>query len=517
MQKTFAGIYSQHIKRISNIEHKGYNVIEIWECQFDNMMETNIDLKNFVHHKCHISTPIRPRDCFYGGRTEALCEITIADLEKDEKIQYVDFTSLYPYVQKYKKFPIGHPQIITEFESNDISNYFGLIKCEIVPPQKLFIPVLPYNCNKRLLFPLCRECAHNLYKYCNHTNDDDRKLTNVWTSIEIQKAINKGYRIVKIYEVWHYPCTSEYDFDTKTGGLFTDYVNTFLKMKQEASGYPSNVVTEQDKDEYIQQYYENEGVLLDKDNISSNPGMRAVAKLLLNSHWGRFAMNTHKSKTVFIKEYEEWCALLSNQNYKIMNNLLFEDDDIMMVTYIEDENITDNNFSNNQLNIVIAAFVTAHARLTLYDNLERLDDRVIYYDTDSIIYKVKPGEYEPKLGNYLGELTNELTDEQQFITKILAPGPKNYIFETKNGERKSVIKGFSLNQQTKDLINMDTVNDLIINNRNGIISVPQKEFKRINYSSDVTVKDIIKSYKMPQVTKRINLDNNRSIPYGFIQ
>lgn len=200
-----------------------------------------------------------------------------------------------------------------------------------------------------------------------------------------------------------------------------------------------------------------------------------------------------------------------------MNNLLFEDDDIMMVTYIEDENITDNNFSNNQLNIVIAAFVTAHARLTLYDNLERLDDRVIYYDTDSIIYKVKPGEYEPKLGNYLGELTNELTDEQQFITKILAPGPKNYIFETKNGERKSVIKGFSLNQQTKDLINMDTVNDLIINNRNGIISVPQKEFKRINYSSDVTVKDIIKSYKMPQVTKRINLDNNRSIPYGFIQ
>jgi len=32
----------------------------------------------------------------------------------------VDFTSLYPYIQKYGEFPIGHPIIITEnFESID--------------------------------------------------------------------------------------------------------------------------------------------------------------------------------------------------------------------------------------------------------------------------------------------------------------------------------------------------------------------------------------------------------------
>jgi hypothetical protein len=48
--------------------------------------------------------------------------------------------------------------------------------------------------------------------------------------------LEKGYVVQRIYEVWHFDETEQYDPKTKTGGLFTDYVNTFLKMKQEASG-----------------------------------------------------------------------------------------------------------------------------------------------------------------------------------------------------------------------------------------------------------------------------------------
>jgi hypothetical protein len=46
--------------------------------------------------------------------------------------------------------------------------------------------------------------------------------------------LEKGYVVQRIYEVWHFDETEQYDPETKTGGLFTDYVNTFLKMKQEA-------------------------------------------------------------------------------------------------------------------------------------------------------------------------------------------------------------------------------------------------------------------------------------------
>ena len=37
-------------------------------------------------------------------------------------------------------------------------------------------------------------------------------------------------------------------------------------------------------------------------------------------------------------------------------------------------------------NCVLAAYTTANARLRLYNAMERLDRRVLYTDTDSIIY-----------------------------------------------------------------------------------------------------------------------------------
>ena len=45
---------------------------------------------------------------------------------------------------------------------------------------------------------------------------------------------------------------------------------------------------------YIRNYYENEGILLRREMIKKNSGLRAVAKLCLNSLWGRFAMRTDR-------------------------------------------------------------------------------------------------------------------------------------------------------------------------------------------------------------------------------
>jgi hypothetical protein len=64
--------------------------------------------------------PLEPRDAFYGGRTEAF---TL--LQKDQDISYVDVTSLYPYINKTGKIPIGHPEIVTE-GFTDIQQYEGM-------------------------------------------------------------------------------------------------------------------------------------------------------------------------------------------------------------------------------------------------------------------------------------------------------------------------------------------------------------------------------------------------------
>ena len=201
--------------------------------------------------------------------------------------RYVDFTSLYPWCNKNTRNVVGHPQMITE-NFADISTYFGLIKCTILPPRGLLHPVLPYRTPENLMFPLCKTCADTKNQNpCTHT-DQERAIRGTWCHVEVMKAIEKGYVVLKIHEVWHWEETSD--------ELFKEYVNTFLKIKQEASGYPPNCVTDEQKQRYIDDYYEHEGIHLDPEKIEYNPGLRYLAKLILNSLWGKLLF--HKSLTL---------------------------------------------------------------------------------------------------------------------------------------------------------------------------------------------------------------------------
>jgi len=180
----------------------------------------------------------------------------------DEEISYLDFISLYPSVQKYGIYPIGHPEIKTSnFET--INNYFGIVMVKILPPTKLLIPVLPVKCNGKLMFPLCRTCAEELndHTLCSH-NENQRCLTGTWVSEEVKKAVEMGYKVIQIYEVYHWSKSLQYDKscgDDIKEHLFVGYVNQAVKEKTEASGFPDNCVTAQDEDQYIEDFYQSEG------------------------------------------------------------------------------------------------------------------------------------------------------------------------------------------------------------------------------------------------------------------
>ena len=69
------------------------------------------------------------------------------------------------------------------------------------------------------MFPLCSKCSESQQQSpCQHT-DEERALTGTWVTMELQKALQIGYRVVKIYEVWHFDEVSVYDPDTKEGML----------------------------------------------------------------------------------------------------------------------------------------------------------------------------------------------------------------------------------------------------------------------------------------------------------
>ena len=208
-------------------------------------------------------------------------------ISEHEMIKYCDVISLYPFICKYFNFPIGHPIIhIGEICKNVDAclKMEGLMKCIVVPPKSLYHPVLPYRCNKKLLFCLCRSCVHdqNMGEECLHFADAERAMEGTWDIDERRLAVDKTYKILEIHEVYEYR-VSQYNRETGEGGLFVEYIDTVLKLKAEASGYPSWVRTPTDDDRYVEIFYQCEGVRLDKDSIRYNAAKRGLAKLCLNS------------------------------------------------------------------------------------------------------------------------------------------------------------------------------------------------------------------------------------------
>ncbi|KAG8174576.1 hypothetical protein JTE90_022442 [Oedothorax gibbosus] len=251
------------------LQRQGFTVVEMWEHDFKAEKKNNADLKSFLS-TLEICDRLNPRDAFFGGRTNAV------KLYHEGPSKYIDFTSLYPYCNKYSRYPVGHPEVlIPAVGETDIEGYFGNVKCRVLPSKGLLHPVLPYRCKDKLMFPLCRTCSETLQQTpCNHT-PELRSLTGTWVSEELKVAVEKGY----LYEVYH--------FKESSVTLFKSYIDLFLKIKQEASGWPAECVISDDKERYLASYLEVEGIQLDPSQIQFNPGRRAVAKLALNSFWGR--------------------------------------------------------------------------------------------------------------------------------------------------------------------------------------------------------------------------------------
>lgn len=138
----------------------------IWECEWDQKPKTDAALQAFLS-TIEITSPLNPREAFFGGRVNAVT--LYSNTTGEGKIKYIDVTSLYPWVNKYsQKYPTGHPEIITHPEDQDISSYFGMAKVTILPPFELFHAVLPYRCGGKLIFPLCRSCVETEMKKTLH-------------------------------------------------------------------------------------------------------------------------------------------------------------------------------------------------------------------------------------------------------------------------------------------------------------------------------------------------------------
>ena len=206
--RTCEEVFEATLKKVATLKAAGYSVVVKWECEFVKEKTTDADVIAFLQ-TFHMVTPLEPRDAFFGGRTEAIT--LYAKAAPGDSISYVDFTSLYPSINKYGLYPSGYPKIVFNPEDQNIFSYFGIAKVSILAPEKLYLPVLPVRQHGKLTFPLCSACVteemgklmHERSNCCGHTREQ-RMLHGSWVTLELQKAVEKGYHIEKIHEVFHF-------------------------------------------------------------------------------------------------------------------------------------------------------------------------------------------------------------------------------------------------------------------------------------------------------------------------
>ena len=499
-------------EKLQRLRQAGYEVKSIWECQWKKLVQEDEAVKRIVSGLERVD-PLVPREAFFGGRTGAVS--LYHQVDSGEEIHYMDVTSLYPWVNKTQEYPLGHPEIFTQVPVQEFSQYFGLAKVTILPPAELFHPVLPMRCGGKLTFPLCAACVKTQQELpmlkrtpiCDHSRPE-RMLVGTWCTPEIKEARKRGYELVKVHEVWHFKETSV--------GLFKDYVNAWLKIKTEASGWPASCDTEERKRDYIQRFQAREGIPLDYGAIKKNPGLKATAKLMLNSFWGKFGQRENLPQVEQCTSPQELYNITDDDTKQVQDIRLCTEDVIEVVFKSKEEAVT----PSNKTNVFVAAFTTCHARLKLYSYLETLGEQVLYYDTDSVIYKWSAGLPKITTGDYLGDMKNEV--EGDYIEEFVSGGAKNYGYRTAGGKVECKVRGFTLNVRGMETLNYDTMKKAILKEleegkaQRMEVNNPS-HFKRDTKRKDIGLVEQKKSYRLVFDKRVVDPESKQSYPFGYCQ
>lgn len=312
---------------------------------------------------------------------------------------YADVQSMYPYVQMTRPLPVGKP--VRKYGSWSPGD-FGIVKCDLLPPlQFQFHPAICVRDDEtgRLVAPL-------------------KPLKNLYiTSVEYEQALRQGYRSEKVHFV---------DVYSQSDELFKDYIRKFLKIKVEKSqDYPGDEKFE----ELRRMYSERCGIELEATNFENNPGLKQIAKLYLNSLWGKLCERTkidytkHLSFDEFLKleEAEECGYYLPKLKLKLNDDSWF-----VRGQYTNTSTFFQDQKNHKKVSPAIGSFITMYGRQMLFEQMELLQKRVLYHDTDSIIYERIEGQYNIPLGKCLGDWEDELKGKP--MIEFVALAPKTYSY-----------------------------------------------------------------------------------------
>ena len=245
----------------------------------------------------------------------------------------------------------------------------GFVRCDVFVPD-IPIPPLPYR-NGKLLFPI----GH---------------LTGTWSTVELQKAVSMGCEILKHHESVYF----------RTQKPFVDFVLSMFKFR-------------------------------DKTRADYNEAMSVIAKLIINSTYGKFGMGSIREIIHVNPDLQE---VIDRRMRPI-------ESPVSIPVFIEELSV-----ETDYMLPHIAAWITALARVRLLEGLLLLPPESLYYcDTDSIVTSARLPD--SIVGEKLGQFKVERWKNGHPMDNIVIASfvaPKVYSLKgTRKGESKAKAKGFA--------------------------------------------------------------------------
>lgn len=372
------------------------------------------------------------RGAYYGGRTEVYRAepywVGRRTVYGGQGLSYYDINSSYPRAM-LESMPAG---VLKEYGPRKTRADFerlaimavGFVECEVEIPSSCYLPPLPYRHPKlgKLVFPTGR-------------------FSGTWAWSELQLLFDPmvGGRITKVVKsAWY-----------GRKNLFFDFVKELYFYR-------------------------------DKSSDRYDEGMALVAKLMLNSLYGKFGMNEERREIYVLGKDEappEGATLAG-----------FEDgpeDALSKVCYL------DKRVAPSYIIPQISAEITALARVRLWHFMARvlrMGGRLYYCDTDSLITDLADLPCSPELG----ELKNEFPGERIDVELV---GPKMYLLRkstpfTPDGKlTKLAMKGLPKEMRTEETLRALQAGETI-------------HFKRLEKLGAMAAKGFLSPPAMQSVTKR---------------
>jgi hypothetical protein len=376
------------------------------------------------------------------GYTGGAVDMYIPRPPKGTKIFCYDVNSLYPFVMDQFDMPVGKPtQFFGDIRKTD-PNAFGFFYCKIIAPDNLLHPILQ---------------THIKTKSGIRTIAPLGTWEDMIFSAEMDNAIKYGY---KFEILWGYKFKPKNIFKGYVGHLYS------LRLK-----YPK-----------------------------TNP-LNMIAKILLNSLYGRFGMNDSFPNITIFDTFKEFKIWFKDHSEDVIDFMELGDKVLVQHRSENQDNYTDTwgGMETHNVSVGIAAAITAYARIHMSQFKNNPNFNLYYSDTDSI-YIDRPLPDEFISSTILGKMKLEYV-----LIDAIFLAPKVYYLQMEDGKVIYKVKGL------KHEVNLSLENFESLLFKESLLEKFQNKWRKNLSEGSIEIRDELYTLRVTNNKRKLIYENNKLV------